>query len=263
MRGLHLLSALAVSALVAACASVPDLPPVQPYDAATLAATHYKAVLIAGDGSLPVFDNAADGVAARLHEQGGLVAADMQRLSAAPTVVAQEGVRSASLDHTLGAIAAMKPVAGQGCFVFATSHGAEYRGLSLGATGEVLSPSALDGALARGCGNAPTVVVVSGCFTGNFAQAPMARANRVVLAAARADRTSFGCGAGRTYTVYDRCLLDAMDGGGSWQRVHDTVRQCVITEESKGRFKPSEPQAWFGPAVAGLSVPTGSKTAFQ
>ena len=255
MISLHLAPAFALSAMVAACASKPNLPPVASYDLATLAMTRYKAVLIAGDGSLPVFDNAVAAIADGVLKRGGVSGASVQRLSAAPRVIAQERVRTASLDYVLAAIAAMRPGPGQGCFVFATSHGAEYRGLSLRATGEMLSPEALDRALAVGCGNAPTAVVISGCFTGRFAQAPMTRGNRVVLTAARADRASFGCGAGRTYTVYDRCMLGAMDGDVPWQRVYQAVLECVTTEEHMGGFKPSEPQAWFGPAVAGLAVP--------
>ncbi len=256
---LRLVQALAACLLAAACAPMPNLPPVQPYDAATLAATRYKAVLVAGDGHLPVFDNAVEGMASRLREDG-LSVADVQRLSAAPAVVAQEGMRSATLDHVLSAVRDMRPGLGEGCLVYATSHGAPFRGLSLATSGEMLTPNALDRALAQGCGNAPTVVVISGCFSGTFAQAPMTRENRVVLTAARADRASFGCGAGRTYTIYDRCLLDAMNAGGSWQDLQGSVQGCVTAEELKGRFTPSQPQAWFGSAVANLPRPGRTTT---
>ena len=39
---------------VSGCATAPELPPVQPYGAAALAKVRYKAVLVAGDGCLPV-----------------------------------------------------------------------------------------------------------------------------------------------------------------------------------------------------------------
>ncbi len=276
------LTALIILA-ISACAAAPGRSTVPPRHAAAPAKMRYKAVLVAGDGRLPVFDNAVDGVAARLRERGGVAPGGLQRLSAAPAVVARRGVRSASLDHVLDAIRAMRPGAGEGCFVLATSHraprpgrargaaaallperrhvargrpGAPGRGLALGEAGELLDPTALDRALASGCGDAPTVVIVSGCFSGNFAQAPMARANRVILTAARADRASFGCGAGRTYTVYDRCLLAALDGGGSWREAYGSVRRCVEGEERDGGFQRSHPQAYFGPAVAGLGLPS-------
>lgn len=243
-----------------ACAAAPDLPPVRPFDAAALATVHYKSVLIAGDDSLPVFDNAVDSVAARLRKHGAAAPGALQRLSAASAIIARGDVRSASLDHVLDAIRTMRPGAGEGCFVFATSHGAPYQGLALTKTGEMLNPAALDRALTIGCGDAPTVVIVSGCFTGSFAQPPMARANRVILTASRSDRASFGCGAGRTYTVYDQCLLGALDQDGAWPRAYMSVQRCVAGEERKGRFQRSEPQAYFGPAVAGLSSPVADAT---
>jgi len=226
----------------------------------------FKAVLIAGDASMPVFDNAVASVAARLRERG-VMQDDIQLLSASPAVAAREGARPASLDGVLDAISTMAPGAGQGCFVFATSHGAPGAGLVLAATHEVLDPAALDAALAEGCGTAPTVVVISACFSGLYARAPMTRPNRIVLTAARPDRTSFGCGAGYTYTVYDRCLLDALDGAksgdGTWRRAYAAIRRCVSAVERQGRFEPSEPQAWFGPAVGDLALPAVAGAAAQ
>ena len=74
---------------------------------------------------------------------------------------------------------------------------------------------------------------------------------------ARADRPSFGCGAGYEYTVFDRCLLDAVDRGGDWRRVYGAVLGCVTEAEREGGFPPSEPRAHFGPDVDGLPVPAG------
>ena len=245
--------ALLAALLPAACAVVPDLAPVPAYSPAALGAVRYKAVLVAGDGSLPVFDNAVDAMAERLRRGGRTTG--ITRLSAVPAVIAQEGVRSASLDRILDAVGDMRPGPGEGCLVFATSHGAPRAGLALSLTREALSPEALDRALVRGCGNAPTVVVASGCFSGVYAQAPMARPNRVILTAARADRTSFGCGAGFTYTVYDKCLLDSLDGAATWRDVSGAVGACVSAEERRQRVTPSRPQASFGDAVAGLPAP--------
>lgn len=255
MNTLRRLALVLAVTLPAACAAPPDLPPAQPYSPAALGSLRYKAVLAAGDGRLPVFDNAVEGVLDHLR-QGGRTAG-VTRLSAAPGIIAQSGVQSASLDHLLGAVSSLQPEAGQGCLVFVTSHGAANRGLSLSATGETLSPASLDRALARGYGNAPTAVVASGCFSGSFAQPPMARANRVILTAARADRTSFGCGAGFTHTVYDRCFLDSLDRGGTWRQAFEGIRTCVTAEERRQHAAPSLPQAWFGGAVAGLPLPSG------
>ncbi len=51
-----------------------------------------------------------------------------------------------------------------------TSHGAHGPGLYLAAHDEFLSPDDLDAALGAGCGAAPTVAIVSACYTGDFAR---------------------------------------------------------------------------------------------
>ena len=115
----------------------------------------FKAVLIAGDGSLAVFDNATAAILRRLARAPGASQADTVRLSAA-----QRGAAPATLDRVLGAVAAMHPAPGQGCLVFATSHGVRHEGLYLSLRDEVLTPRALDHARGAGGGGAPTAGVV-------------------------------------------------------------------------------------------------------
>jgi hypothetical protein len=242
----RLLQAAALS--IAACAAPAGAAPAG--DAAP-----FTAVLVAGDDSLPVFDNAVNAVAALLRRTGA--ATDVRRLSAAQA----QGAGEASLTGVLRAVRDLRPAPGQACLIYATSHGVSGHGLYLAAGEDVLTPALLDRALDAGCGAAPTVVVVSSCFSGLFANGAMARPNRIVLTAARADRTSFGCGAGRTYTVYDKCLLDHLGDGGGWPRLHAGLRRCVAAEERREQVEPSLPQAWFGPRAAGLRGPGASLAA--
>jgi hypothetical protein len=213
----------------------------------------YKAVLIAGDRSAAAFDHATQAMRDRLLASHA-APANIQRLSASRAVIAQDGALSSSLDHVLAAIERMHPGAGQACFVFATSHGGFEEGLVLVPSENFLTPEALDEALSAGCGGAPTVAIISGCFSGGFTKPPMARANRIILTAAREDRPSFGCGAGFQYTVYDRCLLQAMDRASTWRAAYAMITGCVTTRERALEARPSEPQAWFGASVEGLRV---------
>ncbi len=249
--------AVLASVVLAGCAAPVVLPPVPAYSAAVLRPMTLKAVLVAGDGSITAFDTAADRMDALLLASGRVAAADVRRLSSAPGVVARPGVATASRDRVLDAVASMHPGPGQGCLVFATSHGVARQGLYLAPYREVLTPDALDRALAEGCGNAPTVVVASSCFSGMFARGAMARANRIVLTAARPDRVSFGCGAQNEMTDYDACLLEALGAPGdrTWQEAYAAIVPCVSAREARGRFPPSAPQAWFGPAVADMVLP--------
>jgi hypothetical protein len=153
----------------------------------------------------------------------------------------------------------MNPAPGQACFVFITSHGIPNEGVALSYGDSVLRPAALDRALAIGCGNAPTVAIVSACYSGSFAGLPMARANRIVLTAARADRPSFGCGADETYTFFDQCLLHSLDYGPRWREVFAATRSCVEQREALENEDPSMPQGWFGAVVADLPLPRAAR----
>ena len=240
--------------LTAGCSGKPDPGPPE-VAAPPPAPRQLHAVLVAGDASLPVFDNAVTGVAAWLTGPAGVLPGYITRLSAARTVIAHGDAVPATGRQVLDAVGALPSGERTACFVFVTSHGIHGLGIALSRGNAVLTPVALDAALSRGCADTPTVVIVSGCYSGDFAAPPMARDNRIVLTAARADRPSFGCGAGRTYTVFDQCLLDSLPGGGTWRALFDRVRACVSAEEDAEDFDPSEPQGFFGAAVGDMAVP--------
>jgi hypothetical protein len=228
-------------------------------DAGQGATLTVRAVLVAGDGDLHVFDNGVTGVAAWLRDSLGVAPDQITRLSASRAVFAQRRAEPASWRHVIQAIADLKPVPGEACFVFITSHGIRGEGVALSYDESVLRPAALDRALAIGCGDAPTVAIVSACYSGSFARPPMARPNRIVLTAARADRPSFGCGADETYTFFDQCLLDSLGRGPRWRDVFAATRSCVEQREVRDGEVPSMPQGWFGAAVADLALPRSAR----
>lgn len=243
MRGALLLTLL----LVTGCAQ-----PVTPVAAAEAGGSpRWHAVLVAGDPSLEVWDRAVEQMRDRLRSSGRI--ATIRTFSARRDRVAA-GAEPALQANVLGAIASLRPAAGEACLVFLTMHGAPQRGLALATEGSFINPTNLDAALNQGCGRAPTFVVASGCFSGNFAQAPMARPNRVVLTAARADRSSFGCSTQFEMTVYDRCLLNALDAGPpAAAAVAKSSAECVAAEERRQRMTPpSEPQTAIGAGVTAL-----------
>ena len=107
-----------------------------------------------------------------------------------------------------------------------------------------------------GCGTAPTVAVVSACYTGAFAQPPMARPNRIVLTAAAADRPSFGCGAGQQFAFYDECLLRSLHSlPRNWPEVIADTGRCVAALEKRDGEPASMPQSTVGTDATGLAVP--------
>jgi hypothetical protein len=230
--------ALCALTLVLACCAAPTR------------AAGWQAVLVAGDNAEPVFDNAIEAVGRWLLSIGA-APGDIYRLSASarPFMSASE---PASARLILGRIAALRPARGDGCFVFITSHGQRGQGIWLAATGEFLEPAALGRALSAGCRNSPTVVIVSGCYSGSFTA--MRAPNRIIMTAARADRPSFGCQADRTYTVFDECLLATLPQAATWRGLYKANFACVRQRERELGVLPSEPRGFFGKAVRNLPV---------
>jgi hypothetical protein len=209
----------------------------------------WQAVLVAGDNAQPVFDNAVAAVRNWL-EAGGVPAQNIQVLSATPRGATQGAAEPASAERVLARIAALHPGPGEGCLVFVTSHGQRGEGIWLAHGGEFLRPAELARALSAGCARAPTVAIISGCYTGAFTA--MRAPNRIVITAARADRPSFGCAVERTYAVFDECLLASLPQAGTWRAVFDATRGCVSARERELQATPSEPQAAFGAQVRNL-----------
>jgi Peptidase C13 family len=243
------------SALVRSCAAAAAVFVVAagaPGAAPEWSVARWQAVLAAGDDAEPVFDDATQAMAYRL-EFAGVPRADIRRFSASRGEL-EDGVAPATIPRVLRAIAGLRPRPGERCLVFLTSHGAEGAGLWFARSHRALSPGELAPALAAGCGRVPTVVIVSGCYTGGFAEGAMARPNRIVLTAALANRPSFGCAVGRRYSVFDACLLDALPRFSTWHGVFGGAKACVAAMEHRLGALPSEPQGYFGADVAGLGV---------
>ncbi len=98
-----------------------------------------------------------------------------------------------------------------------------------------------------------TVVIVSACYSGSLIGALRAP-DRIVIAAARADRSSFGCAAGAQHTFFGNAELEAFaEPHRSLRDVFDAMRLDVARMEHEQDYAPpSEPQVWVGSAVRGL-----------
>lgn len=237
-----------VAGFLAGCTN-PDEPPL-PADvvanapALGIPADRWRAVLVAGDNSSPAFDNGIDTLRERLAAMGVHA---ITAFSASPG----RGQLSALNNIERG----LRAGGGEACFVYMTSHG-DQSGFFLRPGLQMLSPSALDQALSEGCGERPTVVVVSACHSGTFITPQARRPNRIIIAAAATDRTSFGCGADNDYTYYDQCFLQQLDGASTWRELAEATRACVQNLEQRlGVDHESRPQVFVGAAVANLRLP--------
>lgn len=128
-------------------------------------------------------------------------------------------------------------------FLFLTSHGerallaVEMPGLRLAH----LTPAMLKRMLDRS-GIRRRVVVVSACHAGSFIPA-LAGPTSLVIAAARADRTSFGCADKREWTYFgDAFFNTALRKETSFRKAFDRAKALVEQWEAKERLVPSLPQ---------------------
>jgi len=138
-----------------------------------------------------------------------------------------------------------------GCFIYVTSHGAPGGVL---VDGSLWAPDKFAHAVDNACGGRPTVVMVSACYSGIFVpvlQAP----ERLVVTAARPDRTSFGCGNTDRYTYFDQCVLQSFSTAASFPDLAAEARACVAAREKQmNATPPSEPQIALG-ATAAIDLP--------
>ena len=105
------------------------------------------------------------------------------------------------------------------------------------------------------CGQRPTVMIISACFSGAFIDALRAP-NRMILTAARRDRTSFGCGEGDTYPWFDACVLESLPEASDFLALARLTRTCVSRRETEAEIdRPSEPQLFVG-AEMQIRLPT-------
>jgi hypothetical protein len=134
--------------------------------------------------------------------------------------------------------------------LFMTSHGG-MAGLGLqfpGGGGAVLRAHEIKATLdSEGIRN--RVVIVSACYGGVFVP-PLANDDSIVLTAADALSTSFGCAPGRDWTYFgDALFKQSLQPGTDFRQAFDHARILIDAWEKLDRVPPSNPQGHFGPAL--------------
>jgi hypothetical protein len=219
----------------------------------------WKAALMTGDDSVDTFDNARKTLTTEFLHMG-VLPTNIKELSMNPRERKHGSVPSSAVNLS-GALRDLSVGDQDACLIHMTSHGSP-QGFYL-RNGGYITPQALDKILDSSCGDRPTVVLISACYSGVFVGPAMQKKNRIILTAARQDRTSFGCSRENEYTYWDSCLIDSLPKSDSWKSLYGNLQQCVETKESRGRFKPSLPQAYFGEEVSDLKIPKTITSVFN
>ena len=96
------------------------------------------------------------------------------------------------------------------------------------------------------------IVIISACFAGSWIK-PLASDDTIVIAAAHADRTSFGCTDDRELTYFGEALLKGkLASGASLSESFMAARQTVTRWEAKTSEQNSDPQAFVGRNMAAV-----------
>jgi hypothetical protein len=141
------------------------------------------------------------------------------------------------------------------CVLVMTSHG-EQTGFALQLPGGIaeLTPQQVAAAL-DGEGIKNRVVIVSACFSGIFVP-PLANDNTIVITAADAKHTSFGCAPERDWTYFgDAFFHQSLHPGADFENAFEHARVLIHGWEMMDQATPSNPQGSFGSALVAKLTP--------
>ncbi|HWF77528.1 MAG TPA: C13 family peptidase [Caulobacteraceae bacterium] len=213
---------------------------------------NWAAVVVSGDfhaahtnNPTETFDNARRDVSAELIRKG-FSPANLREFSVRPQLYPDTHPGKADLEPIYHALTDLAQHATAGCLVYFSSHGAP-QGVVL--DGQILPPQLMDQMISSACGQRPTIVIISACFSGVFVPA-LADNNRMILTAARPDRSSFGCSESDKYPYFDACMLKVLPTAHDFETLGPAVQACVAQKEVEtGMRPPSEPQFFVGPGL--------------
>jgi hypothetical protein len=90
------------------------------------------------------------------------------------------------------------------------------------------------------------VIIISACYAGAFIDS-LKNPQTIVIAAAAADRTSFGCSNDRDLTYFGEAFYrDALPGSRTLRGAFEKAAAVIDAREHREHVDPSKPQAYFG-----------------
>jgi hypothetical protein len=90
------------------------------------------------------------------------------------------------------------------------------------------------------------VIIISACYAGAFIDS-LKNPQTIVITAAAADRTSFGCSNDRDLTYFGEAFYrDALPEARSLRDAFEKAKSAIALRERREHVDPSKPQAYFG-----------------
>lgn len=200
---------------------------------------------VAGDGSQEVFRREVDFVRKQFEARFATQGQTVVLVNSRSTVGSSPLATVTSIREAVNAIAAKMNKDRDILFLYVTSHGSREGTISLGLDGirlPDLSRSEL-AAVMKESGIRWKVVVVSACYAGSFME-PLKDPGTLFIAAARADRQSFGCADENDFTYFGRAFFkESLPSADSFEDAFAKAAKLVREWEDR---HPSDPAAASG-----------------
>jgi hypothetical protein len=205
----------------------------------------------AGDGSESVFRNEVEYLSRLLPQRFGSQHRHLSLVNHPGSVADTPLASLSNLRAGLKGMAARMDLGQDLLFVYLTSHGSEGHQLKVGLEPipmKQIDPDDLRRALDE-AGIRWRVLVVSACYSGGFIER-LQDPHTLVITAARADRTSFGCGADSEITWFGRAFLaDALNQTSDLRLAYSLASKQVREWELEAGNTPSVPQMSEGAMI--------------
>ncbi|HXF55121.1 MAG TPA: C13 family peptidase [Hyphomicrobiaceae bacterium] len=219
-------------------------------DTARADRTQLYFVGFAGYGAEAVFKREVLAVRELFDERFGTKGRSVVLVNHASTVEEIPLANLTNLDRILQHLGGLLDKQRDVLFLFLTSHGTKgVFAVDMPGFGfNNLTPQRLK-AMLDGSGIKNRVVVISACRSGSFIPA-LADANTLVITAAHAERTSFGCEDRRQWTYFgDAFFNHALREEASFTKAFERAKRLIRQWERKERLTPSLPQVAGGAAL--------------
>lgn len=184
---------------------------------------------VAGDGTQEVFRREVEYVQKEFEERFGTAGHEVLLVNSRSTLEQLPMASVTSIRQAVKSIAARMDREQDILFLFLTSHGSHDHRIALGLDGLTLPGLGAEelGRILRDSGIRWKVVVVSACFGGGFI-APLRDGQTLIMTAARADRSSFGCTDDSDFTYFGRAYFEeALPQSDSFQDAFARARILI------------------------------------
>ncbi|MFC5525599.1 C13 family peptidase [Rhodanobacter ginsengisoli] len=202
----------------------------------------------AGDGAEDVFHNEAEYAAKLFTTRFGATAHSLVLENNPATLTSHPLASWSNLDAALAGLGKLMRPEQDILLLYISSHGSEDHTLLVD-----MDPLPLDQIGAQDLAGILAmhpfkwkVVVINACYSGGFVP-PLRAPDTLVLAAARTDRSSFGCGSDSDITYFGKAwLVDALNHTDNFVDAFRQASSEIRQWERQDKLTPSEPQIDIG-----------------